>query len=217
MRLLSAREPETPLFAIGFSLGGNVLLKWLGETGGASAIQAAATISVLYDLAAASRFLERRVGDLYARHFMERLKAKALDTLARYFGVKTAQIDPERIRAARTLREFDDCLTAPLHGFASAEAYYSAASSLPYPARIEIPTLCISAADDPIIPGESAERARQIASPKVTFMLTQEGGHAGFATGPGPGARSTGRGGKSAGLAAGPHGRGRLLRREVSG
>ena len=78
VRTLAAREPGAPLYAIGFSLGGNVLLKWLGEVGGASAIRAAASISAPYDLAAASRYLERRVGRFYTAHFMRRLRAKAL-------------------------------------------------------------------------------------------------------------------------------------------
>jgi uncharacterized protein len=185
VRLLAAREPEAPLAAIGFSLGGNVLLKWLGETGSAGAIRAASTISVPYDLAASSRFLERRVGRLYVGHFMERLKSKALDTLAR-FPKETAHIDPDRVRAAQTFREFDDCLTAPLHGFAGADDYYRQSSSLPYLSGITVPTLCISSADDPLIPGESAERARAIASPAVTVELTSRGGHAGFIAGPWP-------------------------------
>ena len=123
VRTLTAREPATPLYALGFSLGGAVLLKWLGEIGSASAIRAAATISVPYDLASASRYLERRVGRIYAAHFTPRLKSKALDLLLR-FPRETAHIDPDRIRGARTFHDFDECLTAPLHGFASADDYY---------------------------------------------------------------------------------------------
>ena len=95
-----------------------MLLKWLGARGGASAIRAAVTISVPYELAAAPRFLERRVGRIYTFHFMRRLKSKALDLLAR-FPRETAHIDAARVRTARTFFEFDDALTAPLHGFAS--------------------------------------------------------------------------------------------------
>lgn len=182
VKQLAAREPGAPLYAIGFSLGGNVLLKWLGESGAASEIRAAATISVPYDLAAASRFLERRIGLVYTGHFLARLKTKALDLIAR-FPHETSHIDRSRLRAARTFWELDDCLTAPLHGFCGADDYYTRSSSLPYLSRIGIPTLCLSAADDPLIPADSAERARGLASPQVSVEVTRWGGHAGFVTG----------------------------------
>ena len=102
IRTLIAREPATPLYAIGFSLGGNVLLKWLGERGAASAVRAAATISVPYDLAASARFLDRGVGRFYGARFMNRLRAKAIDVLNR-FPRETAHLDAQRIRALRTL------------------------------------------------------------------------------------------------------------------
>src|SRR5665213_1326252 len=129
VRTLAAREPNVPIYAVGFSLGGNVLLKWLGESGAASAIRAAATISVPYDLAAASRFLERPGARLYTYHFLRRLKPKALDVLTR-FPLETAHLDAARIGAARTFAEFDEPVTAPMHGFANAEDYYRRASSL---------------------------------------------------------------------------------------
>jgi predicted alpha/beta-fold hydrolase len=185
VRTLVAREPSTPLYALGFSLGGAVLLKWLGEVGAASAIRAAATISVPYDLAEASRYLERRMGRIYSAHFTPRLKSKALDLLTR-FPRETAHVDPERIRQARTFREFDDCLTAPLHGFASADDYYLRASALPYLPRVAVPTLCLSSEDDPFLPRDAVHRARDAASPVVSFAITAWGGHTGFVTGAWP-------------------------------
>jgi len=187
VRVLKAREPTTPLYGVSFSLGGAVLLKWLGEAGAASAIRVAATISVPYDLAAASRFLERPVGRIYYGHFVSRLKSKSLDLLAR-FPRETAHIDPERVRRARTFHEFDERLTAPLHGFASADDYYRRSSSLPFLARIAVPTLCLSSEDDPLIPGESAHRARDAAAPAahVRFDITPWGGHTGFVAGDWP-------------------------------
>jgi predicted alpha/beta-fold hydrolase len=182
VRTLAAREPATPLYALGFSLGGAVLLKWLGEVGPASPIRAAAVISVPYDLAAASRYLERRVGRIYCSHFASRLKTKALDLLAR-FPRETAHIDPERVRIARTFHEFDESLTAPLHGFAGADDYYARASSLPFLGRVTVPTLCFTAEDDPFFPAEAAHRARAAASPQVRFELTRWGGHTGFVSG----------------------------------
>ncbi len=185
VRTLMAREPAVPIYAVGFSLGGNVLLKWLGEVGAASAIRGAATISVPYDLAAASRYLERPGARFYTYHFLRRLKPKALDVMAR-FPRETAHLDAARIHAARTFAEFDQAVTAPMHGFASAEDYYARASSLGYLSRISVPTLCISSGDDPFCPAESIERARVAASPSVTFEVTPWGGHTGFVSGAWP-------------------------------
>jgi predicted alpha/beta-fold hydrolase len=185
VRTLAAREPDVPLGAIGFSLGGNVLLKWLGEVGSSSPIRAAATISVPYDLGAAARFLERPVGRFYAHHFLRRLRPKALDVLAR-FPRETAHLDGARIEGARTFGEFDACVTAPLHGFASAEDYYQRASARTYLGAVRIPSLCISSEDDPFIPADSVRRARDAASPDVRVELSPWGGHTGFVAGSWP-------------------------------
>jgi predicted alpha/beta-fold hydrolase len=185
VRTLAAREPGVPLGAIGFSLGGNVLLKWLGEVGSDSPIRAAATISVPYDLGAAARFLERPVGRFYAHHFLRRLRPKALDVLAR-FPRETAHIDAAAIQRAKTFAEFDECLTAPLHGFASAEDYYQRSSAHGYLDAIRIPALCIASEDDPFIPADSVTRARDAASAQVRFEVSPWGGHTGFVAGPWP-------------------------------
>jgi predicted alpha/beta-fold hydrolase len=182
VRALRAREPGVPIFAIGFSLGGGVLLKWLGEQGGESALAVAVTISVPYDLAAAARFLERPAARLYVYNFMRRVRPKALDVLAR-FPTETAHLDAARIRRARTIREFDDCATAPLHGFAGADEYYARASTLPDLPRIAVPTLCISGEDDPFYPADAIAPARAAAAERVTFAVTAWGGHTGFVSG----------------------------------
>jgi predicted alpha/beta-fold hydrolase len=182
VRTLAAREPGVPLFAVGVSLGGNVLLKWLSETGARSAIEAAATISVPYDLAAAARHLERRSARMYVAHFLRTLKRKALDVMAR-FPRETAQLDAGRVRGARTFVEFDDAMTAPLHGFASADDYYLRSSSLRYLPQIEVPTLCVSSTDDPFLPGEALARARAAASEDVEMVVKGWGGHAAFIAG----------------------------------
>jgi len=182
VKLLRAREPEAPLYAIGFSLGGSVLLKWLGEAGASSPIRAAATISVPYDLGAAARHLERRAGRIYARHFMTRLKTKSLELLDR-FPAETAHLDAARIQAVRTFGEFDDALTAPLHGFASAQDYYARCSAVGYLSRIVVPTLCVSSHDDPFFPAYALTEAAAVASPSVTFSVSPKGGHVGFVAG----------------------------------
>jgi predicted alpha/beta-fold hydrolase len=181
VRTLAAREPG-PLFAIGFSLGGGVLLKWLGEAADGGALAAAATISVPYDLEASARFLERPAARIYVYNFMRRIKPKALDVLAR-FPEETRHLDARQIQRARTIRDFDDCVTAPLHGFAAADDYYARSSALPYLGRIRVPTLCISGEDDPFYPADAIGPARDAASDQVTFAVTAWGGHTGFVSG----------------------------------
>lgn len=184
VRLLRTREPRTRLVALGFSLGGNVLLKWLGETAATAAnfIDAAVTISVPYDLEVAGRFLERPVGRFYVAHFMSRLKAKAFDLLKR-FPEETKHLDARQIDAARTLREFDASVTVPVHGFRDVDDYYTRSSSQRYLSQLTVPTLCISSADDPFYPAEALETARAAASPQVVLQTTSWGGHAGFVSG----------------------------------
>jgi predicted alpha/beta-fold hydrolase len=185
VRTLAARAPGVPLAAIGFSMGGNVLLKGLGEPGAASALSAAVTLSVPYELGAAADFLDRPSGRFYIWNFMRRVRPKVLDLMDR-FPEETRRLDRARIRRAFGIREFDDCATAPLYGFAGADDYYARASALGFLARVRVPTLCFSADDDPFIPAASVARARAVASPVVTFAVTPWGGHTGFVSGPWP-------------------------------
>jgi predicted alpha/beta-fold hydrolase len=179
---LSRREPRRPLLAVGVSLGGNVLLKWLGEKGARSPVEAAATISVPYDLAAAAKHLERGFARVYATYFLRSLRRKAAAVMAR-FPRETERLDRARARLSKTFYAFDDAVTAPLHGFGGATDYYRRSSSLRYLGDIEVPTLCISSADDPFLPKEVLARARAVASDDVTFSVTPWGGHVGFAYG----------------------------------
>ncbi len=177
-RTLAARDGR-PLVAAGVSLGGNVLLKWLGEHPKDTTVAAAATLSVPYDLAAGDLYMASFPTNLYVRGFVKTLTAKAED-LMRRFPEAAERIDLPRARRAYTFREFDAAATAPLHGFAGADDYYARSSSLPFLARIAIPTLCVSALDDPFLPPEATRRARDAASSRVRFILTERGGHAGF-------------------------------------
>ena len=182
---LAAREPGVPLFVVGVSLGGNVLLKWLGESGGSAPVHAAAAISTPYDLAASARHLESPLGRLYTRGFLATLKRKARDAAAR-FPEAARRIDVSRTLAARTFFEFDDAANAPLHGFEGADDYYRKSSSLAYLGRIARPTLCLSSEDDPFLPREALARARAAAPAGVDFRVTPRGGHIGFVTGKAP-------------------------------
>lgn len=206
LRTLAARYPARRLAATGVSLGGNVLLKWLGEnaaggtTPGGTAVAgpggaptaaprlvAAATLSVPYDLGAGARGLERGVGRHYVGIFLKTLMAKVDLLLERRPDLAT-RLDAPRARSARTFFDFDDAATAPLHGFAGADDYYTRSSSLGYLAHIDTPTLCLSAADDPFLRGAALEAAAAAAagSSAIRFVITPHGGHSGFVAGPAP-------------------------------
>ena len=179
--LLRARFPHGPLGAIGFSLGGNALLKYLGEEGGAAPFAAACAVSVPYDLSAGADALDATpMGRFYTRIFLKSLIAKA-DAKA---ALLADRCDIERVRAARSFREFDDAATAPLHGFAGAADYYDRSSSRPFLERIRVPTLLLHAADDPFLPGASFPGREAAANPCITVVLTRRGGHVGFIEGP---------------------------------
>jgi len=178
---LSLRWPRATWFIAGVSLGGNVLLKWLGEHGGASTVRAAAAVSVPFDLEAGSRHISRGFARVYDRNFVRSLRRKALAKLARQPGI----FDAARAQAARTIFDFDEAVTAPVHGFANAVDYYSRSSALGFLDRIRVPTLLLSSRDDPFLPVTVLEtvgrRARSNPALEVEFHDT--GGHVGFVAG----------------------------------
>jgi hypothetical protein len=182
VRGLRAREPAAPLVAVGVSLGGNALLKWLGETAGERLLDAVAALSVPYDLAAGSRHMERGMGRVYQESFLRSLRRKAQDVASR-FPEAREKIDVEGVRRSRTFWEFDDAATAPLHGFAGVEDYYERSSSLAYLSRIDTPVLAVSAEDDPFLPASVLPLARRAASASVELIVTRRGGHIGFVAG----------------------------------
>jgi predicted alpha/beta-fold hydrolase len=168
-----------PLHAAGVSLGGNVLLKWLGERGRAAAgvVRRAAAISAPLDLAACARALDRGLNRrIYTRLFLFTLKAKAFAKVTQ----RQIALDERRLARARTLREYDDLVTAPLHGFRDAEDYWACSSSAPWLDRIEVPTLVLNARNDPFLPAHALERATAKAAPSVLLEFPRTGGHGGF-------------------------------------
>ena len=179
------RLPQRPLLAFGASLGGNALLKWLGENPGQDIIAAAATISVPYDLAAGAEYLDTRIGRFYVRRFVSTLSRK-VERVVREFPAAAATVDVERAKNAATFREFDDAATAPLHGFRDAEDYWARASSIFFVDKITTPVLCVSALDDPFLPPDVLQRVQRLASPSIEFRVTEKGGHVGFISGTAP-------------------------------
>ncbi len=168
-------------FAIGISLGGNVLAKWLGEQGEAAALTAAVIIAAPQDLRAGAERLSRGPSHAYCRHFLWTLRRKSLDMLDRHPGL----LDRERVRRARDFFEFDDAVTAPLHGFASAFDYWQRSSCRQFLGGIRIPTLMVNALNDPFLPISALATASEV-STSVTLDYPREGGHAGFPSGHAP-------------------------------
>ena len=176
------RRFTPPVDAIGISLGGNALLKWLGERGDDARriVRRAAAISAPLDLAAAAGALDRGLNRLiYTRMFLATLKTKSLAQLARYPEL----FDGRRLARARTFREFDDLYTAPLHGFRDAAHYWRSSSSGTWLAEIRVPTLVINARNDPFLPEPALLAASRDAARCVTLELPRAGGHVGFAAG----------------------------------
>ncbi|RPI46367.1 MAG: hydrolase [Betaproteobacteria bacterium] len=173
-----------PLCAVAVSLGANVLLKWLGEKAEAArdVVAAACAISAPMDLVATGNALDRGFNRIYGWNFLRTLKRKSLEKLTRYPGLG----DARRIRHARTLRSFDDHVTAPLHGFVDAQDYWTRSSSKPWLKRIAVPTLVLNACDDPFLPADALPAPSDV-SAAVTLQFPRYGGHVGFVTGRFPG------------------------------
>jgi predicted alpha/beta-fold hydrolase len=176
-------HPESALLLAGVSLGGNVLLKLLGEGDDRlpPTVRAAATVSVPYDLGRGARHIGRGFSRVYERHFLRSLRRKALEKLERYPDL----VERERLAAARTLWDFDDVVTAPVHGFASADDYYGRSSSLRVLRGIRRPTLLLSAVDDPFLPAAVLDEVRREAAgnPALELEFVAHGGHVGFVAG----------------------------------
>ncbi len=181
---LKQHHPERPLFAAGVSLGGNALLKWLGERESSAALClcAAAAISAPLDLTACGHNLGRGFNRVYTRHFLQTLKPTAAAKLKRFPGL----FDERRMREAVTVYEFDDVVTGPLHGFAGADDYWRRASSKPWLPAIRLPTLVLNAQNDPFLPADALPGTDQVSS-SVTLDFPRDGGHAGFVSGSLPG------------------------------
>lgn len=177
--LLRERWPGSPIGAVGYSLGGNVLLKYLGERGEASPVRAAVAVSVPFDLGAGATRMERGMGRFYTWNFLRSLRRKyaAKQTLLR------EAVDEARVLSARTFREFDDAATAPLHGFRDAEDYYTRSSSASFLDRIRVPTLLLHSVDDPFLPATAIPRAAIRSNPYLAEGFTRGGGHVGFVGG----------------------------------
>jgi hypothetical protein len=185
LRHVKTRHPDAPVHAVGVSLGGNALLKWLGEQGDAAGalVDRAAGVSAPLDLAAAGHALDRGFNRrVYTARFLATLKRKALAKARRFPGL----LDAKAIAAATTFREFDTLVTARLHGFRDADDYWLRVSSKPLLKSVAVPTLVINAKNAPFLPAWSLPTPDEVA-PAVTLEQPATGGHVAFPSGPFPG------------------------------
>jgi hypothetical protein len=183
LRRAHERFAQARLLAVGISLGGNMLAKWLGERGTeAGFVSAAASIGSPLDLAAGGAALSRGFNLVYTRMFLATLKAKALEKIARFPGTASARA----VRASRNLYEFDNAYTAPVHGFRDTDEYWSRASGKPWLNSVQLPHLVLNALNDPFVPAASLPRPQEV-SRFVHLEQPPQGGHIGFARGGPPG------------------------------
>jgi hypothetical protein len=175
------RQVHGPIVGVGFSLGGNVLVKLLADGGDEAPLCAGVAISAPLDLDASAAALDEASGltTIYRNRFVRQMRKKALRKARRHAG----PYDLERTRRARTLREFDDAWTAPVHGFGDVDRYYATCSSAAHLDAIRRPLLLLAAHDDPLVPGRLFPSERAARNPWLRVVLTAHGGHVGFATG----------------------------------
>lgn len=176
--ILREREPNTLMAAVGVSLGGNVLLKWLGESGSSNPLDAAIAISVPFQLHIAARRVQSGFSKFYQWYFIKCLRER----LTHKFKCRPVHLDAEIIHQIETMYDFDDKITAPLHGFDGADDYYAQASSRQYLHKIQIPTLILHSKDDPLMTEEVIPQANELSS-SITLEVTEKGGHVGFVSG----------------------------------
>ena len=182
IRELRRREARTPLCVAGYSLGGNVLLKWLGERGAQAEVDAAVAVSVPFLLDVAADRLTHGLSRLYQWYLLRLMRRKLRDKFRRW---QQAPIDLAAHRSWRTMSAFDDAVTAPLHGFRDARDYYRRSSARRYLGRVAIPTLILHSRDDPLM-NETVIPNPEELSESTTLELSESGGHVGFVGGSRP-------------------------------
>jgi predicted alpha/beta-fold hydrolase len=179
LSFLQTRFSGRSMGVVGYSLGGNVLLRYLGEQEDAAPphLLAAVAISVPFDLTEGTACLERgAMGRIYSGYFLRSLIGK-VRAKAELLG---PLLDLDRVFASRTVRDFDQSVTAPLHGFVDAWEYYREASSAPVIPQIRVPTLLLHALDDPFLTASAVPFQAVAENPWLLGAFTERGGHVGF-------------------------------------
>ncbi len=175
---VTERYPHAPLVASGYSLGGNVLLKYLGEEGMNSPFRAATAVSVPFDLQDSADALNQGAARFYRWYLLRKMKA----AMTRKFSADNAPFDWQAAMTARDFATFDDLVTAPLHGFSGKDHYYTECSCGRYLDRIRTPALLLNARDDPFMTPAALPRAATLPA-CIELDITERGGHIGFVDG----------------------------------
>ena len=178
LQQIREREFPGPIFAVGYSLGGNILLKYLGEMADDTPLSAAAAVCAPLDLHQCSDALNSGFSKIYQHYLIKRMKT----SVTRKFNKDTAAFDWKNAMNAKTFAEFDDAVTAPLHGFQGMQDYYDRCSSGQFLKNIQLPTLIINSLDDPFMTPAVIPAEDQL-SEQVTIELAESGGHVGFVEG----------------------------------
>ncbi|QYJ94374.1 hydrolase [Shewanella spartinae] len=182
LSLLRRDYPNSPLLAVGYSLGGNVLTKYMGEHGSDSLVDRAVVISAPLQLGACAKRLRHGFSKVYQSYLIKQLQQKVRDKLAMPDLSAQMPVTQAEVESLTTFHLFDDRVTAPLHGFDGVEDYYRRASGLPYLSQVAKPTLVIHAKDDPFMTDEVIPTQEALSS-LVTYELHPQGGHVGFIDG----------------------------------
>ena len=182
IKFLSQQFPLAALFATGFSLGGNMLLKMAGEQGARLDLKGLVSISAPIKLAESTRYMMSGLPRLYQAYLLRALKRKFLDKYAFHDYQSLIDVSRADVHNCKTIREFDHIITARLHGFDSAEDYYQKSSAFSYIALIAKPCLIIHAKDDPIAPSSMLSDVN-ISHQAVVLEMTERGGHVGYMAG----------------------------------
>ncbi|RYV03386.1 hydrolase [Shewanella sp. OPT22] len=180
--LLKHHFPHSPIWAVGYSLGGNVLTKYLGEAQSQSLIERAVVVSAPLQLSACAKRLENGFSKVYQSYLIKQLRAKLRVKIEHPKLNEHMPVAMDQVEKLNTFYVFDDKVTAPLHGFKDVHDYYQQASGLPYLISINTPTLVIHAKDDPFMTEAVIPNASQLSS-SITYELHQQGGHVGFING----------------------------------
>ena len=171
---------KAPTAAVGYSLGGNMLACYLAETGNQAELDAAVVVSAPLMLKACSLRMEKGVSRFYQRYLLNGLKRNATRKLVRYPG--SLPLNLIQLKKLKKIREFDDVITAKIHGFCDADDYYRRCSALPRLPQITKPTLIIHAKDDPFMAPEVVPNLALLPD-NIEYQMTEHGGHVGFVSG----------------------------------
>lgn len=182
---LTKNYPNSSIHAVGYSIGGNMLLKLLGEEGENTPLKSAISVSAPMDLDITAKAINKGFSKLYQAYLLKALKLTLIEKYKKFDMEVLLNMNVEDVKKIKTIEEFDERYTAPINGFSSATDYYEKCSAKQYLKSIKIPTLIIHALDDPFMTKEILPKQSDEVSTSVTLELSKYGGHVGFVSGKG--------------------------------